>query len=99
MEVLALFLVIFLGFSLLFRLPVAFGIGLGGAVVFAVFGYSMNSFSQTAFYGIYHTFQCCLFIFSLTDDLYLIPAFHAGAKYAQHALGISGSSIIVKSYL
>lgn len=49
MEVLALFLVIFLGFSLLFRLPVAFGIGLGGAVVFAVFGYSMNSFSQTAF--------------------------------------------------
>lgn len=52
MEVLALFLVIFLGFSLLFRLPVAFGIGLGGAVVFAVFGYSMNSFSQTAFYGL-----------------------------------------------
>ena len=54
MEVLALFLVIFLGFSLLFRLPVAFGIGLGGAVVFAVFGYSMNSFSQTAFYGLDH---------------------------------------------
>ena len=52
MEVLALFLVIFLGFSLLFRLPVAFGIVLGGAVVFAVFGYSMNSFSQTAFYGL-----------------------------------------------
>ena len=52
MQVLAIFLVIFLGVSLLLRVPVAFGIGLGGAAVFTIFGYSMNSFSQTGFYGL-----------------------------------------------
>ena len=43
---------VFSGSSLLLRIPVAFGIGLGGAVVFTVYGYSMNSFSQTGFYGL-----------------------------------------------
>ncbi len=52
MQVLAIFLVLFLGVSLVLRVPVAFGIGLGGAVVFTIYGYSMNSFSQTAFYGL-----------------------------------------------
>ncbi|WP_295743708.1 TRAP transporter large permease [uncultured Oscillibacter sp.] len=52
MQVLVLFLIVFLAASLLLRVPVAFGIGLGGAVVFTVYGYSMNSFSQTAFYGL-----------------------------------------------
>lgn len=52
MEVLALFLAVFLGVSLLLRIPVAFGIGIGGVAVFLAHGYSLNSFSQSAFYGL-----------------------------------------------
>ncbi len=52
MQVLILFLAVFLGVSLILRIPVAFGIGIGGAVTFMVYGYSMNSFSQSAFYGL-----------------------------------------------
>lgn len=51
MEVLLVFLVIFLGTSLLFRMPVGFSIGLGGVGAFLIYGFSTTSMAQSAFYG------------------------------------------------
>ncbi len=51
MEVLLIFILIFLGTALLFRVPVGFAIGLGATAVFLIFGYSTNSLAQSAFYG------------------------------------------------
>lgn len=51
MEVLLVFLVIFLGTSLLFRMPVGFSIGLGGVAAFLIYGFSTTSMAQSAFYG------------------------------------------------
>lgn len=51
MEVLLVFLAIFLGTSLLFRVPVGFSIGLGGVTVFLLYNYSLTSMAQSAFYG------------------------------------------------
>ena len=51
MEVLPVFLVIFLGTSLLFRMPVGFSIGLGVVGAFLIYGFSTTSMAQSAFYG------------------------------------------------
>ncbi|MBD9198852.1 MAG: TRAP transporter large permease [Clostridiales bacterium] len=51
MEVLLVFLLIFLGTSLLFRMPVGFSIGLGGVAVFMIYGFSTTAMAQSAFYG------------------------------------------------
>lgn len=51
MEVLIVFLVVFLGTALLFRVPVGFAIGLGGVSVFLLYDYSLTSMAQSAFYG------------------------------------------------
>lgn len=51
MEVLVTFLVIFLGTSLLLRMPVGFSIGLGGMATFLIYGFSITSMSQSAFYA------------------------------------------------
>ena len=51
MEVLLLFLIVFLGTSILFRMPVGFSIGLGGVVTFLVYGFSNTAMAQSAFYG------------------------------------------------
>ena len=51
MNVLLTFLVIFLGTSLLFRMPVGFSIGLGGMATYLIFGFSTVSMAQSAFYA------------------------------------------------
>lgn len=51
MQVLLVFLLIFLGTSLLFRMPVGFSIGLGGVGVFLIYGFSPTAMAQSAFYG------------------------------------------------
>jgi C4-dicarboxylate transporter DctM subunit len=51
MEALIVFLVIFLGTALLFRVPIAFAIGLGASAVFLLYGFPLNSMAQSAFYG------------------------------------------------
>ena len=51
MEVLLVFLAIFLGTALLFRVPVGFSIGLGGVAAFLLYKFPLNSMAQSAFYG------------------------------------------------
>lgn len=52
MNVLIIFLIVFLVTSLVLRVPVAFSIGIGGAVVFVMFNYQMTALAQSAFYGL-----------------------------------------------
>lgn len=51
MLVLGEFLVVFLGTSLLLRMPVGFSIGLGGMVAFLLNDFSLTAMSQSAFYA------------------------------------------------
>ena len=51
MNVLLTFLIIFLAAALIFRVPVAYSIGLGGIATFVIYSFSPTALSQSAFYA------------------------------------------------
>lgn len=51
MTALLVFLLFFLGTSLLLRMPVGYSIGLGAVATFLIFDFSTTSMAQSAFYG------------------------------------------------